>query len=372
MPAKILDSSKYAKPDENLDLTVHDSHKGPNLQIATQSAKQKLKDRKMKKQDRERALSMHFFIENLIPQGYHIILYGAAGSGKTTVVLHLCKMILDNHENAEVYYLFQDGQLGMAASYEKYLEKHGLEERYNIITEGDADESLSLIETMVLNNEVEPSELIVVLDTLKFLNRDILSKGANAEALHRIKALTNKGVTFITLHHTNKDGENFAGTAEIEQDSDALLKITTADGKAPHTKISTIKAGGRVRFFLNEKSFSFNQGKPTSIEMLDNPVDAEKLSKEKKDAHLISIIKGILTIEGELTKTELERHLKEDDDFDCSVKERKRILRTYRDKHWRVRKEGIRKQNHVYSVIDTTSQTIAKIQESIGGGPQEV
>ncbi len=363
MNCKIEDKTQWAL--QNQKLVANDSKDKNSNQIITHSAKQKLKERKMNNQEKKRALNMFFFIEHLIPVGFHLVLYGAAGSGKTTVMLHLCEQILNKHSKVEVFYLYLDGQLGMAAAYENHIEEVGLSERYNLITEGYADENLTLLENMVRSGEVNPSELIVVLDTLKFLNRNILSNDANAGAIHRIKALTNRGVTFITLHHTNKDGENFAGTAEIEQDSDGLLKIETTDGEEPYTKISTINEGGRVRFFLQPQSFSFKQGDPTSVMMLDSMVDAMKISKEKKDAPYISIIKGLLTIKDELTKSDLETYLKEDDDFDCSDKERKRILKIYKDIHWKVRKRGDRNQYHYYSVIDTAVQSIEAINQKI-------
>jgi energy-coupling factor transporter ATP-binding protein EcfA2 len=333
--------------------------------IIPQSAKEKLKSRRMNQEDRERALHMFFFVDHLIPSGFHIVLYGAAGSGKTTVILYLCAQIAIHYHDVEIYYLYLDGQLNMAAGYEELLEEENLLDRYNIITEGNADEMLSEIEALVEEEGTVPENLVIVLDTLKFLNRSILNKDANAKVMHRIKALTNKGVTFITLHHTNKDGENFAGTAEIEQDSDALLKIETTDAEEEHMKISTIKAGGRVRFFFQPQSFRFKQGDPTSVEMLERPVDTERLEQLKKDEYLISIIKGLLLKKGELTKTDLEAYLKEDDDFDCSSRERKRIIREYTDVHWKIRKEGDRGQVHYYWAIDTVSKTISSLNDSI-------
>ncbi len=369
MSSKINDLTRYAKPQENQTLKTVDSQEvsSNNNKIITQSAKQKLKAKKMNKLDRERALHMFFFISQLIPAGYHLVIYGAAGSGKTTVTLFLCEQILKEYPKVEIYFLYLDGQLGMAAAYEEHLEEVGLAERYNILTDGNADEMLTLIEDMLKSGESNPDEMVIVLDTLKHLNQNVLSKSANAQAMHRIKALTNQGVTFITLHHTNKDGENFAGTAEVEQDSDALLKIETADGDEPYTKISTIDEGGRVRFFLEPRSFSFTQGDPTSVKMLENTVDADKIAREKEDVHLISTIKGLLNIKGELTKTDLENYLKEDDDFDCTDKERKRILLTYAGKHWERRKGGERNHIHYYKTMDTSSSSIESINKNIAG-----
>ncbi len=328
------------------------------------SAKDKLKGRRMSREDRERALHMYFFLEKILPRGFHIIIYGAAGSGKTTIVLHLMKQLLLEHDDAEVYYLYLDGQLGMAANYEEHLEEEGLSDRYNIITEGTAEELMSSVEELVVESK-NPEKIVIVLDTLKYLNPDIISKSTNAKVLHRIKALTGKGATFISLHHTNKDGENFAGTAEIEQDSDALLKLVTMDGDEEHIKISTLIEGGRVRYFFEEQSFTFAKGDPSSVEMIDGQVDTEKLARQKQDSYLITIIKGVLTLKGSIPKSELEGLVKEDDDFDGSNKELKSVLKRYIDIHWTIQKTGERKHIHRYTVINTVSKSIASIQSQV-------
>ncbi|MEA3374488.1 MAG: AAA family ATPase [Campylobacterota bacterium] len=307
---------------------------------------------------------MFFFLPQLIPRGFHIIIYGAAGSGKTTVVLFLMKQLLIEHDDAEVYYFFLDGQQYMSASFEEHLDEEGLLDRYNIMVDGTADEMMMEIEELVRESN-DPEKLVIVLDTLKYLNPDILNKSTNARVLHRIKALTAKGVTFISFHHTNKDGENFAGTAEIEQDSDALLKLVTMDGEDEHSKISTLEEGGRVRYFFEPKSFSFTKGDPSSVEMIDERIDTDKLEQQKADARVITIIKGILTLEGQMRKSELEKFIQGDDDFDRSTKDLKDILKRYVDIHWKIQKTGERNHIHMYSVIDTTSKSIDSVRAQL-------
>lgn len=352
---------------ENQELVTNDSQvtsDNSGNAIIPLSAKDKLKSKRMSRKDRERALHMIFFLENIIPAGFHIIIYGAAGSGKTTIFLHLMKELLLKHDKAEVYYLYLDGQLGMAAEYEQHLEAEGLDDRYFIITNDTANNLMMIAEELVEESK-NPENLIFVLDTLKYLNPDIISKSTNAKVLHRIKALTGKGVTFLSLHHTNKDGEKFAGTAEIEQDCDSLLKLVTMDGEEEHTKISTLKEGGRVRYFFKEQSYTFEKGDPSSVKMIDGQVDTEKLAQQKQDSYLITIIKGILTSKGSIPKSELEGLVKDDDDFDGSNKDLKIVLKRYINIHWKIQKTGERKHIHMYSAIDTASKSIAAIQSQI-------
>jgi GTPase SAR1 family protein len=368
MNSKINDLTQYANTQENQQLDTKDSQEvssKSDKRIIAKSPIEALKQMKMTRAERERALHMHFFIAGLIPQGYHLVLFGAAGSGKTTVMLYLCLQILLNNPDVEIFFLYLDGQLGMAANYEVYLEELGLDERYNILTNLNLENALTLIEEVVKTGERKAQELIIVLDTLKYLNPSINNKDSNVKAMQRIKKLTSLGVTFISLHHTNKDGENFSGTAEIEQDGDAILKIVTAPGEETHTKISTIEEGGRVRFHMEPKSYTFMQGDPTSVKELEQVIDPEKIRQQEIDALAISVIKGILNLEGKISKTELEQYLKEDDDFDYSEKERKRILRDYKDIHWKVTKGGERNNIHFYSAIDVTSKTIDSLNQKL-------
>lgn len=329
------------------------------------SVRDRLRGKRMTKESKENALNMKFWIPNLIAQGHHIVLYGAAGSGKTTVVLYMCLLILSEHEDAEVYYLYADGQIAMAARFENYCEGQGFSERYNILTEGLVEENLGLIEELVRSNEARAKNIIVVIDTLKYLNPNINNKDSNVKAMQRIKQLTNKGITVISLHHTNKDGENYSGTADIEQDSDALFKIVTAPGDDPKNKISTIEEGGRVRYFMEPRSYSFTQGDPSSVKELESVINPQQLLQQNQDAYAISVIKATLNVEGEMTKTDLEKILNDDDGFDYSEKERKRILKQYKDKHWKVKKGGDKNRKHFYSSIDNTAEVIDSINEKI-------
>jgi len=308
-----------------------------------------LKGLKMSRVQRSKAQSERFLIDGFLPVGYHIILYGNAGSGKTSVILKLLSEMLSDNEDIEVFFFYIDGQLGMASKFYDYLETKGLEDRYSILTESGADGMLSIVEDM-LKTHPHPERLVFVLDTLKHLTQDLNNKGANAKALHRIRNIVSTGATFLSLHHTNKDGENFSGTAEIEQDSDALLKIETVDGNSEHEKISTIKEGGRVRFYFRECSFSFTKGDPTSVKRLDEDINIALIQQMNEDKHLIGGLKAFMRLKGRVSKKELEDAIKEDDDFDYSIRDIRKVIARYVDIHWNVKKSGERNLTHTYSV----------------------
>jgi len=337
-------------PQERLKISIKNDTNDKNIIPSWEQKINSLKGLKMTKEQRAKAKNERFLIDGFLPSGYHIVLYGGAGSGKTSIVLKVLADMLEENEDMEVFFFYVDGQLNIASRFQDYLEKKGLEERYNILTNSNAEEMLSIVEGMVKEHP-HPEKFVFVLDTLKHITPDINNKAGNAKALHRIKAIINLGSTFISLHHTNKDGENFSGTAEIEQDSDGLLKIETTQGERKNEMISTIKEGGRVRFYFKEISFSFIKGDPTSVKEAKN-IDVSFISKMNKDKHLIGGIKAYLRIKGQVSKTELEEAIKEDDDFDYSIRAIRAVLKTYVDIHWIVIKSGERNTTHNYRIIE--------------------
>ena len=311
----------------------------------------KLKGLKMSDKQREKSLDERFLVDGFLPVGYHVILYGNAGSGKTSVVLKLLADMLEDNADIEVFYFYIDGQLGMASKFTNHIESKNLENRYSILTNDNAETMLTLVEDM-LKTHPAPETLVFVLDTLKHLTVDLNNKGANAKALHRIRRIVQTGATFLSLHHTNKDGENFSGTAEIEQDSDALLRIDTVDGTGENEKISTIKEGGRVRFYFKEMSFSFIKGDPVSVQKLEEEIDVSLIAKMNGDKHLIGGLKAFLRLRSSASKAELEQAIKEDDDFEYSRREVQRVISNYVDIHWRVVKSGDRNTTHTYFLLE--------------------
>jgi hypothetical protein len=99
--------------------------------------------------------------------------------------------------------------------------------------------------------------------------------------------------------------------------------------------------------------------------MIDGQIDTAKVARQKQYCYLITIIKGILSSKGSISKSELEGFVKDDHDFHGSNKELKSILKRYIDIHWTIQKTGERNHIHMYSVIDTVSKSIDSIQSQI-------
>jgi hypothetical protein len=166
------------------------------------------------------------------------------------------------------------------------------------------------------------------------------NKNANKKAMHFIKDVCKLGATFISLGHTNKDGKKQSGTAEIEQDSDALLQIDSAGSIEDDSKIiSTIQKGGRCRCTITNRSFEFTGGYPLSVVALDKPLDIalqEALRiQEQNDESFICEVQRLLRDSGEKSQKELLNML---EDFGMGKNKMMKMLKLYTGKKWEEKK----------------------------------
>ena len=253
----------------------------------------------MDQDERERVSDLTYLYPDLIVKGYHHFFYGTAGSGKTTILMHLSIAMCRQQEDIVIYYFYLDGTQNMASNISLYIEELGLNNRIKILTTGSAFEYTQIMNKMLETN-ISLNNIVFIYDTFKVLTSDINVKNANKEAMHFIKKITNKGATFISLGHSNKDGAKQSGTAEIEQDSDALIRIDGIKEKNG-SQISTIEQAGRCRMDIKAMSFSFQPGMISSVKRLDEVVKVGAIliseSQEKSQLHIINAIIELLTIQ---------------------------------------------------------------------------
>lgn len=205
-----------------------------------------------------------------------------------------------------------------------------------------------------IKSETRLDNTIIVLDTFKFLSNDINGKNANKDAMHFIKSICKLGAAWVSLGHTNKDGKSHSGTAEIEQDSDALLRIDSIieNGKA----IANIKKAGRCRW--GETNISLET--VISEEDKDQPhlfwmnaiintrvieaIDIEKMKAAQKKAPQLEIIAEIISRHHAdhsqpINKTKLIEAMKNNELLDLSQQETKDILIAGERKYWQSRRD---------------------------------
>ena len=285
----------------------------------------------MTKEKREELKQMKYIIDGLIVEKFHTYILGKAGSGKTTVMLNLGFQMVE--KGYTVYFLYLDGELSQASKIDEVIEQRQMEDKYHLLVEGTMPQYETILKDLI-KAKTDLSKTIFVLDTFKFLTDDINNKNANKKAMHLIKEVTKLGATFISLGHTNKDGQNFSGTAEIEQDSDAVLRI---DASFRDSEIyATIKKEGRCRCDIKAKSFTFTGGDAMSVTQLDEVMDIEsenqKQEAENKDKFFIDETKRILRQNPFMLQKDLLSQL--DENLGIAKTQITKKLKMYDGKHW--------------------------------------
>jgi archaellum biogenesis ATPase FlaH len=303
--------------------------------------------------------NMNYVKNNLFAEGRHIYLFGPAGSGKTTVLLHLAFEMVDN--GYIVIYFYLDGEMSSSAKVSEEINKRGIEDKYQLLADGTMSDYFSILEDLI-KQQIPLNKYIFILDTFKFFTRNINDKNSNKEAMHFIKELQKLGATFISLGHTNKDKKNESGTAEIEQDSDGVLRIDSMEDKGKI--ISTVKKAGRCRWDVVPISFEFIAGDVSSVVEIDNDIDIEseviRKDEEQKDKFLIIEVQRILRINGALNTTLLTKRIKENIGLGGNAVLAK--LHLYADVYWK--KEAVKNSTAIeYTLIDTIQNSIDNIND---------
>jgi hypothetical protein len=235
----------------------------------------------------------------------------------------------------------------------------GLQERITITDTGTVADYINTLAQCIID-KVDLSDTFFIFDTFKYLTSDINNKNANKNAMALIKKLCHvTGATFLSLGHTNKDGEKQSGTAEIEQDSDAIFRIDSMTDSDPAT--STIMPAGRCRLDPIEQTFQFTRGNISSVTRLDNPIDIEALTYAKEtratDIALIIEVKSILTKGVEKTQSEMLELL---NDFKIGRQTLMKKLKYYAEQgEWSVKKGA--SNATIYFIDHEGNETIARL-----------
>lgn len=320
----VMDKPREGRKAPSCEVGGSDKHS----EIIPQNAFAKYKLTKERMKELEH---MRFVIDGLFVENYHTYLVGNAGAGKTTVLLHLCFEMVE--KGYTVYYLYLDGALSTASTVAKEIERREVSDKYNLLVDGTMEDYQSILKQFI-KQKADLRNTVFVLDTFKFLTTDIQQKNANKTAMHFIKEVNKLGATFISLGHTNKDGKTQSGTAEIEQDSDGLLRI---DGLFNgFENITTIKRGGRCRFDVKEHTFSFSGGDVLSVKHCDAQIDIqaenERMEQEQKDSFFIDEAKRVLRLNPNIIQKDLISMVMDGAGLGRNVVMKK--LQTYLDKHW--------------------------------------
>jgi hypothetical protein len=287
--------------------------------------------------------------ESVVVERLHSFIFGSAGSNKTTVMAWIGANIAENHKDKIVHFFSFDASQDHENSIYKYIKKKKLTEQVMIYT-GKTSEDYYTHYQMAIDTDADLSSLVIIIDTWKFITKDVNSKGANKEAMHFIKQLLALGATVVSLGHTNKDNIKNSGTAEIEQDSDAILRIDRNVDEFGGDVTLTISSAGRTRFNCEGVSlkssptgsnYDYLYSAINTMRVLNEVVDLSDQSDDKSEE------------KKKEKEVKSKKKLKEIDDEDY-IKEIRRII-----------KDIEKSDNKMYKPLQSTIEADANSQEGM-------
>lgn len=172
----------------------------------------------------QRVKEQSFLVPNTLPSASIGVLYGKAGSGKTTYVLHLYEQILQSCENIRVYFIDADMGIDMQKKYglDKIQEKYSTNlQIFDIST--DCVGYQAILKNIINEQKKNKKPTFVVIDCLNKVakkKRGFIDK----DELYKTERIVRKnGGAVLFLHHTNKN-KIFADTQQIEDFADYTAK----------------------------------------------------------------------------------------------------------------------------------------------------
>ena len=181
--------------------------------------------------------------------------------------------------------------------------------------------------------EEDLSRVVLILDTLKKF-ADLMSKKASKGFYDKLRSLTQRGCTVITLAHTNKfkaeDGSYvYEGTGDLRSDTDIMMFLYPLPDESKNITIST--KFEKDRAYVEDVTFFYERATrrvTVESEYVDTQSEAAIRAKESEDEMLIQFIKSILPAnQTQIVAAVRAKHL-------CGLHPVKRVLNAYRGRHW--------------------------------------
>ncbi len=297
------------------------------------------------KEELEEMVQRDFLIDGLIKEKSHTVIFGASGTGKTTLMFYLAKKAKDRNVSLKVYYFLLDGADEIALNGMNFYDDASLK----ILNTVQSREIMNQL-TKAISEKQDLPDTLFVFDTYKKFQTDVNNKGANTGHMHILRELTGLGATVVSIAHTNKDGKQFSGTAEMEQDSDAVIRVDRMiDPVNENLMTVSFSSGGRVRWKFTPQSFTLPVFDPNpklvdEVEYVDLR-DAEFFTEVSED---IAAIRLSLANDGDANQKTLYERLSED--IESGRDMFAALLRKGRGKFWKGHKGT--KNSYVYSCKD--------------------
>ena len=274
-------------------------------------------------------------------------LFAKSGAGKTKITVILMLYIAKKYPNKLIYYFAPDLSNDDITEINTLVDREGID---NFILDQDSTgtEFMTMMEDYGKTDGVE--DIIFIVDTLKKIV-SVNNKDAMSKTMGILRQVVSRGATGILIGHTNKDGAEMSGTAEVEQDVDNVLTIDfkyIGEDKMQATILPAPEKRcrsriGHLTLEMNRDGFEYD--------IVTDPVDSkaiEALEKLKKqEGNLREIAQEILQEHkdkgGILTKTALQKEIQSSETYNGNKKNEllsKMIDKLGEEEHITITKDG--------------------------------
>lgn len=272
-----------------------------------------------------------FAWKRLIPQGHMVIICARAGDGKTTIMIQAAaEMAADGYE---VIYINADASADQLKDYHR----HATENNYTLVAPDlhvgkSVNDVVEALGNLAKTAE-DLSDKVLILDTVKKFT-DMIQKQKAKEFFRILRSLTTKGMTIVSLGHTNKyndaDGKPiYEGTGDVRNDFDDLIYFVAVKNDEGNLLVSTTLDKRRAAGMRDETFEIDSETRHVSVK--SNYVDTLEIANMKKsiekDSDVIQFIQDSIRFQNRSIE-EVCREAK-DGRMDFSKGTIRRVMKNY-------------------------------------------
>jgi energy-coupling factor transporter ATP-binding protein EcfA2 len=307
-------------------------------------------------EDINNAPETRWLIPNMIPQRAIGVLIGTSGTGKTTLVMNLCSVILNSFEN--VYITYIDGDMATTK-----IKEHGIailiktySNRFMYggkISNYLSDIAQNLLRDTALEQKRHPDRIYFVIEDSLTLIAKKRRGFIDTDSLYKYeKILRQHGGSSLAIHHTNKSGI-FADTQQIENYADYTYLLERNEFNSSilvhPQKASRYDIKGRAYLIENRK--------------IVKEVDYDMFNISQRESKFVMYVIDALE-DGEMNQSEILSYLEKVKFFsDYKVGQKKTIkwLQIWGDKGKWIYEQRANEKNAIFYRLKSESEKLAKL-----------
>lgn len=305
----------------------------------------------------ESAPPTEWLIENVIPSRTIGVFFGAAGSGKSTFMLHSLESILRNIQDSYIVYIDGDmsinkiAELGISILIKEFGERFIYAGKTNDNFSENAQKFLK--EILQLQLDYPNRKYVVIEDSLTLITPR--KRGfIDVETLYKYeKQIRGKG-TLLIIHHLNKSGI-FAESQQIENFADYTYLIERNE----FTSSLLLHPQKASRYAIDTKAYKIFDRR------IVEEIDFKMANISYTESSFVNIILDLLS-DSQMNQSEIMKYLKQISFFSKYSIGEKKVL-SLLDKWTKMGKwscdQRVNEKNAKFYYIETTKLT--KLQNSV-------